>query len=312
MNPEAIRAARRLASAQPGLAPLTRAIRWGLGLSLVGGSTFAAYDLSQPDSKSFLRAPLNSFRTQANSMLGQFSWYQSMVQKVADVDAYMHRPVSKKLLPDLPTPPPGYVNRPTLVLGVEGVLLYPKYERGRGFRYQKRPNVDYFLSELSKQYEVVLFSSEPMMNISHVLERLDPNHFAAAMLFRDGCDIVADKVFIKDLANLNRDLGRTILVDCDPNAFKRQPENAIAVQFWDGDLDDNQLFNLLYYLKALSKLPPGTDVRKVMGAQDPQARLQLALQFAENAKKKEAELAEEKKKQQQRASKSIFARNTNH
>ncbi|KAF0852177.1 mitochondrial TIM23 translocase of inner membrane Tim50 subunit [Andalucia godoyi] len=296
---------RRMPTSQPGLSTVARAVRWTLGLSAIGGFGFAVYDFSQDSS--ILREPLKKLADDADKLLSGVTPYDWVRKQVSDVDEYIHRPISKKLLPDLPPPPPGYVNKPTLIVGVEGVLVIPVYERGRGFRYQKRPNVDLFLSEMSKYYEVVFFSSDTVMSVAPILEKLNHGPFASGMLFRDALDVVGEKVYVKDLSNLNRDLSRTVLVDADLNAWQRQPENAIGCSWWEGDLNDNQLQELSYYLRSLA-LQPG-DLRKTMGpGKTPEQRMADASRFAEIVRKREIEIAEEKKRQQQRAQKSIFAR----
>ena len=44
-----------------------------------------------------------------------------------------------------------------------------------------------------------------------------------------------DQTYIKDLSKMNRDLGRIIVVDCDPRCVKLHPENAIIVPSFEPD-----------------------------------------------------------------------------
>lgn len=68
--------------------------------------------------------------------------------------------------------------------------------------------------------------------------KLDPYHaYVSYALFREGCRYKDGKL-IKDLSLLNRDLGKTIIVDVDEDSYSLQPENAIPVAKWDGKPDD--------------------------------------------------------------------------
>lgn len=282
---------------------------WG---SLAAGSVFAAVDLSRDGSRSVMREPLARVQTAVDETLAPFGVYQHLRTNYRDLMDYLYKPSSKKLLPDLPPPPPGYVNKPTLVVGMEGVLLATKYERGRGFRYQKRPYMDAFLADLSQYYEIVVFSGDSMMTVQQVVEKLDPHQFVFMFLFKDAGETVKEGV-IKDLSNLNRDLSRLVMVDCDPVAFQRQPGNAVQVKWWTGDLGDNELADLSAFLKhvALSASRTGSDVRQYlqqMGGDSPGARLEAAHAFAEKRREAEAAAALDRQRQHERASKSIWGR----
>jgi len=55
---------------------------------------------------------------------------------------------------------------------------------------------------------------------------------------------------MQDLACLNRDLSKVIIVDCDSNAFAMQPENAFLLKKWSGDDGDRTLIDLASFLKS--------------------------------------------------------------
>jgi hypothetical protein len=68
-------------------------------------------------------------------------------------------PTSDKLLPD-PMPAP-YQPQYTLVIEMSGVLLNPEWAYNTGWRYKKRPGLDYFLKEIGYPvYEVVIYTKE--------------------------------------------------------------------------------------------------------------------------------------------------------
>jgi import inner membrane translocase subunit TIM50 len=68
-------------------------------------------------------------------------------------------PTSDKLLPE-PLPAP-YQPQYTLVIEMSGVLLHPEWSISTGWRYKKRPGLDYFLKEVGYPvYEVVIYTKE--------------------------------------------------------------------------------------------------------------------------------------------------------
>lgn len=168
--------------------------------------------------------------------------------------------------PDLLPPPLEHpYQRPlTLVLPLEDFLVHSEWTRKNGWRTAKRPGTDYFLGYLSQYYEIVLFSSNYMMNVEKIVEKLDSIHaFITYNLFKEHC-VYKDGVHIKDLSHLNRDLAKTIIIDTDPNAFKLQPENAIQAKPWDGSADDG----LLQYIPFLEYLgaQQTNDIRPILAS----------------------------------------------
>ena len=60
------------------------------------------------------------------------------------------------------------------------------------------------------------------------------NHVSASVqtccrLYRDST-LYKDGKHVRDLSKLNRDLGKVLLVACDPDAYHLQPENTIKVR----------------------------------------------------------------------------------
>ncbi|CAR23572.1 protein translocase subunit TIM50 [Lachancea thermotolerans CBS 6340] len=188
--------------------------------------------------------------------------YQRFKLRFNSIFSYFQEPPFPDLLP--PPPPPPYQRPLTLVLSLEDLLVHSEWTKEHGWRTAKRPGVDYFLGYLSQYYEIVLFSSNYMMYSDKVAEKLDPIHaFITYNLFKEHC-LYKDGVHIKDLSKLNRDLGKTIIVDCDPNAYKLQPENAIPMRPWDGKADDG-LLRLIPFLEYLATQQMD-DVRPVLNS----------------------------------------------
>jgi TFIIF-interacting CTD phosphatase-like protein len=56
--------------------------------------------------------------------------------------------------------------------------------------------------------------------------------------------------YFQDLDNLNRDLSKVILIDCDPKAFQKHPRNALLLRKWQGTDGDTELIDLAAFLRS--------------------------------------------------------------
>ncbi|RHY35466.1 hypothetical protein DYB32_000064 [Aphanomyces invadans] len=219
----------------------TSASRIALRLFLLTtGASIAGWNFYLKES---VRAPVRD--AVHSTFLGNV--YDWILAQIKEICRPFTEPSRDKLLPDWPMPgygiPEGFPPLPTLVLAVEDVLLHSEWDRKYGWRHAKRPHVDEFMETLSRHYEIVLFSSESQGLVEEVLAKL--NH--------------------KDLAPMNRDIKRIILVDSNPENFQLQPENAIYVPpYTDGqDRTDRQLKDLIPFLVAMAE-GKVQDVTKVL------------------------------------------------
>ena len=91
-----------------------------------------------------------------------------------------------------------------------------------------RPGLSAFLSELSKVYELVLWTAATREYADYFLKIIDhKNLFNNKILTREHCQFEGDYA-IKDLRLLGRDLRKTIIVDNLAENFERTtPDNGI-------------------------------------------------------------------------------------
>jgi RNA polymerase II subunit A small phosphatase-like protein len=68
-------------------------------------------------------------------------------------------------------------------------------------------------------------------------------------------------MYVKDLAELGRDLRDVLIIDNSPTAYLFQPDNALPIISWYDDVSDRLLYDYIPFLKALSKVD---DVRPVL------------------------------------------------
>lgn len=175
---------------------------------------------------------------------------------------FFSEPAFEKLLP--PPAPEAYRRPLTLVLTLDDLLIHSVWDNTNGWRTAKRPGVDYFLRYLSQYYEIVIFGSNQQMFSEKAVQKLDPMQAAIQYaLFREGCRY-KDGKFIKDLSLLDRDLGKTIIVEVEEDAVSLQPENAILAHKWDGK-PDSYLVQLIPFLEYLAT-QPSKDIRPILNS----------------------------------------------
>lgn len=162
--------------------------------------------------------------------------------------------------------PPKTDNKPTLVLDLDETLVHCStiQQKGADFSFpadfngtryhisgSKRPNLQYFLQHVARDWEVVIFTASTSVYASQVVKILDPNGiFIDHSLFREACTNVEGN-YIKDLACLGRDLRRTVIVDNSPQVFSLQIENGIPIESWYKSESDQELNTLLQILNEL-------------------------------------------------------------
>ncbi|KAI5951674.1 TIM50 [Candida jiufengensis] len=188
--------------------------------------------------------------------------YQRLNKRLSSLFTFFSEPVFENLLPP---PAPEQYRRPlTLVLTLDDLLIHSEWDSKHGWRTAKRPGLDYFLGYLSQYYEIVLFCTNSQIYSEKAVGKLDPYHaYISYALFREGCRYKDGKL-IKDISLLNRDLGKTVMIDVDEDSASLQPENSIIVEKWDGKPDD-YLINLIPFLEYLATQPV-KDVRPILNS----------------------------------------------
>ncbi|KAJ3055015.1 mitochondrial inner membrane protein required for protein import [Rhizophlyctis rosea] len=159
-------------------------------------------------------------------------------------------PTTSKLLPD---PLPAQYQRPiTLCIELTDALIHMDWDKASGWRVALRPGVKQFLSNLSRSYEVVVYTTQPGYLADPVMATLDPHFFYAMYrLYRDHTSFIGGD-YVKDLSKLNRDLGKTVIVDIKPESFKLQPENGLLLKPWKGQGGDRELARWGVFLEELA------------------------------------------------------------
>ena len=127
----------------------------------------------------------------------------------------------------------------TLVLDLDETLVHYIEEKDRHY-VQVRPFAEYFISEMGKYFELVIFTSAEEEYANIVLEEIDKNKVITHKLYRRHVEY-SDGFCLKDLNKIGRDLTKVCIIDNDKNNFKLQTDNGIEIKEFLGEQDDNEL-----------------------------------------------------------------------
>ena len=173
----------------------------------------------------------------------------------------------------LPPKSQEFSNKKTLILDLDETLVHSSFTPFQnndiilevdfdGVLYNiyvlVRPYAEDFLKNISKYFEIIIFTASISKYASPLLDILDKEKNIKFRLFRDHCTFI-NGIFIKDLKRLNRDLKDVIIVDNSPLAYAFDTGNGLPIKTWYEDPDDIELMKIEPLLIFLSKTK---DVRK--------------------------------------------------
>ncbi|XP_050404831.1 mitochondrial import inner membrane translocase subunit TIM50-C [Patella vulgata] len=223
---------------------------WKLGITFLGGyiilmSGFVYYTWGAP-----ARDPEgNVIEDEFSDLPTAQAYLKRALKELSIFKRAIQDPSREKLLPD-PVSYPYYQPPYTLVIEMKGILVHPDWTYATGWRFKKRPGIEYFLQKVGPPlFEVVVFTSELGYTADPILNNLDQHGYIMHRLYRDGTKY-QDGHHVKDLSCLNRDLSKVIMLEWDPKSCQLQKSNALILKRWKGE-DDAQLFDLANFLHTL-------------------------------------------------------------
>jgi len=106
------------------------------------------------------------------------------------------------------------------------------------------------LKELSKEFEVIVFTASHGCYANRVLDYLDPKgEYIHHRLFRENCVVSEDGAYIKDLRVFeNRDLKDIAIIDNACYSFAYHVENGVPIIPYYNNKNDVELKHLKNYL----------------------------------------------------------------
>ena len=191
------------------------------------------YDILAPTETSVILTRLttvfSSFKELSNCFLLYYTNFKILIEKSK---------VKPPFLPPLDTKKYLY----TLVVDLDETLVHYIEEENRAY-VQVRPYADYFLTEMGKYFEIVIFTAAAEDYADIVLNELDKNNAINYKLYRKHTEQI-NGIFIKDLSKLGRDISKIIIIDNNKDNFSLQPENGLHICSFLGDQNDDELYSL--------------------------------------------------------------------
>lgn len=113
-------------------------------------------------------------------------------------------------------------------------------------KFATRPFARNFLRNMSKHWEIVVFTAGLKDYADTILNELDPTGYISKRFYRDSCTCI-EGVYIKDLTTLGKkvDLAKIVIVDNMPLNFSLQVDNGIEIKTWyKPDIKDKEMIKL--------------------------------------------------------------------
>jgi len=171
----------------------------------------------------------SSLKEISNLFLLYYSNYKTLFEK---------NKVHPPFLPPLDTSKYKY----SLILDLDETLVHYIEEENKAY-VQVRPYADFFLNEMAKYFELIIFTAAAEDYADIVLNELDKNKVINYKLYRKHTEQI-NGIFVKDLKKIGRDLDKILIVDNNKDNFSLQPENGLHICSFVGDQDDDELYNL--------------------------------------------------------------------
>lgn len=130
----------------------------------------------------------------------------------------------------------------TLVIDLDETLIHYIEEEDKSF-IQVRPYVSYFLSEMGKYFELVIFTAAEKEYANFILDELDKNNSISYKLYRRHTKY-KNGIFLKDLSKIGRDLNKICIIDNNKSNYSLQPYNGINISSFMGEQNDEELLFL--------------------------------------------------------------------
>ena len=142
-----------------------------------------------------------------------------------------------------------------LVLDIDETISHTLKLNFGGY-FLLRPGTKSFLEEVSKYYEIIIFTSSPKKYADKILDKIDVNgNIISHRLYKNHVLYENGKT-IKNLNLIGRDLTKTIFIDNLRSNAKYNLDNLCPITTWKSDIFDNRLIKLkekLSYIATCGK-----------------------------------------------------------
>ncbi|KAI5784568.1 NLI interacting factor-like phosphatase-domain-containing protein [Geopyxis carbonaria] len=144
-----------------------------------------------------------------------------------------------------------------------GHMVEVKLDQQHAILYyvHKRPYCDEFLRKVCRWYNLVIFTASVQEYADPVIDWLEQDRkYFKGRYYRQHCTN-RNGAFIKDIAAVEPDLSKVIIIDNSPTSYMFHEDNAIPIEGWINDPTDIDLLHLIPLLQALQY---AVDVRALL------------------------------------------------
>ncbi|KAI5857125.1 NLI interacting factor-like phosphatase-domain-containing protein [Tricharina praecox] len=144
-----------------------------------------------------------------------------------------------------------------------GHMVEVKLDRQHAILYyvHKRPYCDEFLRKVAQWYNLVVFTASVQEYADPVIDWLEQDRkYFSGRYYRQHCTN-RNGAYIKDLATVEPDLSKVMIIDNSPMSYIFHEDNAIPIEGWINDPTDIDLLHLIPLLQALQYV---ADVRALL------------------------------------------------
>ncbi|KAI5360281.1 putative FCP1 domain, HAD superfamily protein [Septoria linicola] len=133
----------------------------------------------------------------------------------------------------------------------------------------ERPGCHEFLRKVSKWYNLIAFTASVQEYADPVVDWLERERkYFSGRYYRQHCTY-RNGAYIKDLAQVEPDLSKVMILDNSPMSYIFHEDNAIPIEGWISDPTDHELLHLIPLLEGLQYC---TDVRALLALRHGQAQ----------------------------------------
>ena len=154
-------------------------------------------------------------------------------------------------IPFIKNPP---IKKFTLILDMDETILH-NIKVPSGCYFIIRPGVFEFLKQISKFFEIIIFTSSSKSYADFILNKIDlKGNLFSHRLYKSHV-IFENGRSVKKLSLIGRDLSKVIFVDNLKYNAKYDKKNLYLISSWKGDIKDKEIYQLKDKLIEIAKDP---------------------------------------------------------
>ncbi|KAM3129455.1 hypothetical protein pb186bvf_018447 [Paramecium bursaria] len=202
--------------------------------------------ISKIDQISFQQG-INMIKHQIQQIIGEIQ-YLRQTRETIETEKTLDQEEFEKCL-ELKVPYLAPTQKFSLIIDLDETLVHYKEQADEG-QFLVRPYAEQFLIEMSKHFEIIIFTAALQDYADFILDLIDKDNVISHRLYRQHTTF-HNGTFVKDLTKIGRSLKTSIIIDNLAENFQFQSDNGIFIQSWYGEPDDRALYQLAPILRQI-------------------------------------------------------------